>query len=175
VGTSPRVSPCLTISQEIQRTRNSSSHLFLKSIRMGASMMSSACTRFCSPDSRSAFANHELAAFVVSVFHRLHPSDSVTSSVCIQRRYSVRYPSILVQFPHLPLSRQWALASVYAHRAYGDSSVLQYAKSVYEAVTSQQITAGNPRSGGRNFSVATTCNGSMFTPLPPCFGVSSRF
>jgi hypothetical protein len=89
VGTSPRVLLCLTISHEIQRTRTSLSHLFLKSIHMAASMMSSACTRFCFPDSRSAFANHKLAAFVVSVFHRIHSSDSVTSSVCIQWHISI--------------------------------------------------------------------------------------
>jgi hypothetical protein len=71
------------------------------------------------------------------------------------------------------LGRQWALASVYAHRAYGDASMLQYAKDIYDTLASQQIIAGDSHSGGQSFVVSNTCNGSTCMPRWFLFTLSS--
>ncbi|KAJ7230371.1 endo-1,6-alpha-mannosidase [Mycena pura] len=56
----------------------------------------------------------------------------------------------------------WAQAALYAHRAYGDTTMLAHAVDVWTHVTGYVITAAEASAGkqpNKNFAIQSTCNG----------------
>lgn len=77
--------------------------------------------------------------------------------------------SILILIPVVH-SRAWGLAAINAHRAYNDTTSLNYAIAMWNQTSMYQIQASDVARGHdqvQNVTLPANCNGGTFIFVPP--------